>query len=114
IVLPVWTPGSYVRRDYVHHVQWIRAECAGRSVDLARDGTTAWRLPHDIRGPVEVTLELYANELSVRTNHVDEHHALLIPAATFPYVEGAADRPHEVHLPAWPPGHTTYSLLPRV
>jgi predicted metalloprotease with PDZ domain len=23
IVLPVWTPGSYVVRDYVHHVQWI-------------------------------------------------------------------------------------------
>ncbi len=113
IVLSVWTPGSYVVRDYVHHVQWIRAEAPdGRQVALRPDGGTAWRLPADLDGPVDVTLELYANELTVRTNHVDDHHALLIPAATFPYVEGGEDRPHEIHLPAAPTGHRVFSLLP--
>ncbi len=113
LVLPVWTPGSYVVRDYVHHVQTIRATDAdGRDLPLALDGTTAWVLPDDAVGPVEVVLELYANDLSVRTNHVDDHHALLIPAATFPYVEGATDRPHEVHLPPHPAAHRTWSLLP--
>jgi hypothetical protein len=56
--------------------------------------------PDDVDGPGRGHLELYANDLTVRTNHVDDHHALLIPAATFPYVEGGEDRPHEVHLPA--------------
>jgi predicted metalloprotease with PDZ domain len=112
LVLPVWTPGSYVVRDYVHHVQWLCARDGdGREVELTADGTTAWRLPHDLRGPVTVELELYANDLTVRTNHVDDHHALLIPAATFPYVEGGEDRPHEVHLPA-PDGERVFSLLP--
>jgi len=113
IVLPVWTPGSYVVRDYARHVQTIDARDAhGREVALTREGTTAWRLPAGTTGRVEVTLELYADEMSVRTNHVDDHHALLIPAATFPYVEGGEDRPHEVHLPPVPADHTVHSLLP--
>jgi predicted metalloprotease with PDZ domain len=113
IVLPVWTPGSYVVRDYVHHVQWIAASHAdGDEVALEADGRTAWRLPAGTVGPVTVTLELYANQLTVRTNHVDEHHALLIPAATFPYVEGGTDRPQVVHLPPHPPHHRVWSLLP--
>ena len=113
IVLSVWTPGSYVVRDYARHVQSIEAAHPdGRPVPLEPDGGTAWRLPGDLDGQVEVTLELYANDLSVRTNHVDDHHALLIPAATFPYVEGGEDRPQEVHLPAQPAHHSVHSLLP--
>jgi predicted metalloprotease with PDZ domain len=112
IVLPVWTPGSYVVRNYVHHVQWISATTEdGRDLPLDRDTLTSWRLPEDARGEVAVTYELYANELTVRTNHVDDHHALLIPAATFAYVEGGEDRPHEVHLPA-PEGERVHALLP--
>ncbi len=112
IVLPVWTPGSYVVRNYVHHVQWITATDAdGHDLALELDTLTSWRLPADARGEVTVDYELYANELTVRTNHVDDHHALLIPAATFCYVEGGEDRPHEVHLPA-PAGERVFSLLP--
>ena len=114
LVLPVWTPGSYVVRDYVRHVQWIAArDCDGRDLEVQPDGGTAWRLPDDAIGPVEVTLELYANDLTVRTNHVDDHHALLIPAATFPYVEGGEDRQHQVWIPPSPAGHRVWSLLPQ-
>ena len=113
VVLPVWTPGSYVVRNYVHHVQWIRArDESGGIVDLEHDTVTSWRLPDDAHGEVVVTYELYANELTVRTNHVDDHHALLIPAATFAYVEGGEDRPHEVRLPA-PAGERVHALLPQ-
>ena len=113
LVLPVWTPGSYMVRNYSHHVQTIRAtDPTGDSVPVTPDGITAWRLPDDVTGPVDVELELYANDLSVRTNHVDDHHALLIPAATFPYLDGATDRLHEVELPPHPAGHRTFSLLP--
>jgi predicted metalloprotease with PDZ domain len=112
LVLPVWTPGSYVVRDYVHHVQWIEArDEGGEPLELTSDTLTSWRLPEEADGEVTVTYELYANELTVRTNHVDDHHALLIPAATFAYVEGGEDRPHEVHIPA-PEGERVHALLP--
>jgi predicted metalloprotease with PDZ domain len=113
LVLPVWTPGSYVVRDYVRHVQSISAwDVDGSEVRLTMDSRTSWRLPDDVAGPVEVTYELYGNELTVRTNHVDDHHALLIPSATFITVEAGADRPHEVTVPPVPDGHETFSLLP--
>jgi predicted metalloprotease with PDZ domain len=113
LVMPVWTPGSYVVRDYVRHVQTIAAtDASGRELPLTMDSRTSWLLPDDAEGPVEVDYELYANELTVRTNHVDDHHALLIPAATFVTVEGGADRPHEVTVPPVPDGHRVWSLLP--
>ncbi len=113
LLLPVWTPGSYVVRDYARHVQTIAAtDAAGEDLPLTREGTTAWRLPVGTSGDVEVAWELYANDLSVRTNHVDDHHALLIPAATFLCIDGAEDRPHEVELPPVPADHRAHSLLP--
>jgi predicted metalloprotease with PDZ domain len=113
LVLPVWTPGSYVVRDYVRHVQTIRAvDAAGRELPMTMDSRTSWLLPDDAAGPVEVDYELYANELTVRTNHVDDLHALLIPAATFVTVEAGADRPHEVTIPPVPDDHRVWSLLP--
>ncbi|MEX0952688.1 MAG: PDZ domain-containing protein [Nitriliruptoraceae bacterium] len=112
VVLSAWTPGSYVIRDYVHHVQWIHALDDRGPISLIPDGTSAWRLADDVASGARVDLELYANDLSVRTNHVDDQHALLIPAATFPWVEGARDRPHEVHLVATPSHHRVFSLLP--
>ncbi|MBW3657485.1 MAG: PDZ domain-containing protein [Actinobacteria bacterium] len=114
LVLPTWTPGSYVVRDYVHHVQRISAaDPEGRDVELTPSGHTAWTLPDDVQGPVTVALELYANELTVRTNHVDDHHALLVPAASFPYVEGGEDRRHVVRFELADGDGDVHALLPR-
>lgn len=112
VALPVWTPGSYVVRDYARHVQRVDAvDAAGDEVELTPDGRSAWLLADRIEGPVWVRLELYANELTVRTNHVDDHHALLVSAATFPAVEGGETRPHVVAVSP-PEGWRVWSLLP--
>ena len=112
LVVPTWTPGSYVERNYVHHLQTRRAtDAEGRDVVLRAEGHTAFRLPADVTGPVTVELEWYAHDLTVRTSHVDDHHALLVPPATFPYVAGAEDREHVVTITPTD-GHTVWSLLP--
>lgn len=112
LVVPTWTPGSYVERNYVHHLQSGHAvDAEGSEVSLRPDGHTAFALPDDVTGPVTVTLEWYAHDLTVRTNHVDDHHALLVPPATFPYVQGATDREHRVTVTPTD-GHTVWSLLP--
>jgi len=111
VTLPSWTPGSYVIRNYVHHVQQASAtDASGRPIELTMEGTASWRLPQQANGPVAVTLEIYGHELTVRTNHVDDHHALLITAATFPLVDGARGRRHEVTVDAG--GERVWSLLP--
>ena len=109
LVFPTWTPGSYVMRDYVHHLQQLRVlDVDGNEVPVTPDSHTTFEVG-DVDGELVVEYELYANELTVRTNHVDDHHALLVSPATFLLVEGGRDRPHEVTIlgddPVW-------SLLP--
>ena len=61
LVLAVWTPGSYVVRNYVHHVQWITATDVHEDpVPLELDGVSAWRLPSGVDGPVTVRLSAVA------------------------------------------------------
>ncbi|MDX1660103.1 MAG: PDZ domain-containing protein [Nitriliruptorales bacterium] len=106
VALASWTPGSYTIRNYARHIQWIAAcDARGDDLELVPDGLGAWTVPA-ASGPVTIQWELYANELTVRTNHVDDHHALLIPAATFLLVDGCRDRTHvvafdEVEDPVW-------------
>ena len=112
LVVATWTPGSYVERDYVHHLQSLRVlDVTGSEVRLQPDGRTWWRLPEEVVGPVTVEVEWYANELTVRTNHVDDHHALVVPPATFPWVEGCEDLPLSVEV-VGSDGQPVWSLLP--
>ncbi len=112
LTVATWTPGSYVVRDYVHHLQRISAhDAAGTPVTLVPDGVSAWLLPAT-EGEIVVDLEWYAYESSVRTNHVDDRHALLVGAATFPCFEPARGREHHVHLTGFAHEHEVASLLP--
>lgn len=109
VVLPTWSPGSYVIRNYVHHVQRAWAlDATGDEIDVRPDGTSAWLVAPTAKS---FHLEFYANDLTVRSNHVDDHHALLTGAATFPAIEGMRDRAHEVTV-AVPDGWQVWSLLP--
>ena len=110
LAMPTWTPGSYVMRDYVHHLQEITATGAGgEAIPVVPDGHTRWTLDTDRPAGATVTWELYANDLTVRTNHVDDHHALLVAPATFVVLEQERDRRHEVRVEADEP---VWSLLP--
>jgi predicted metalloprotease with PDZ domain len=112
LTVATWTPGSYVVRDYVHHLQRISAtDARGALLALEPDGLSAWRVP-SVAGDVTVDLEWYAYEASVRTNHVDDRHALLIGAATFPCLETARSRAHHVHLTGVAHDHEVVALLP--
>ncbi len=112
LTVPTWTPGSYVVRDYVHHLQQVSAsDAGGAAVTLVPDGVSAWQVPA-VSGELVVELEWYAFDASVRTNHVDDHHALLVGAATFPCLEPARGRPHHVHLTGITNEHDVASLLP--
>ena len=77
---PRLVPGSRVRtarrRD---------RSAKARSLPLAcrRIRTNAWEITHDGAHSIEVRYRLYANELTVRTNHVDTTHAYWNGAATY-------------------------------
>ncbi len=104
LVMPSWTPGSYLMREYARHVQNFRAESHGQPVAWSKVAKGRWRvavLGHSL----SIHYQIYANELSVRTNHVDSSHAHLIPAATCMHVEGHKDE--RVQIDVEPPAAWT-------
>jgi predicted metalloprotease with PDZ domain len=88
LFMPVWTPGSYLVREYSRHVENLSVQAPARATKVRKN---AWRIHTGGQGRVVVCYRVYAGELTVRTNHVDETHAFLVGSALFLCVEGRED-----------------------
>src|SRR5439155_9862358 len=70
LFMPVWTPGSYLVREYARHVEGFAAFVDGQPASHRKVRKNAWQVTHDGARSVEIRYRVYANELTVRTNHV--------------------------------------------
>jgi predicted metalloprotease with PDZ domain len=109
LMMAVWTPGSYLVREFARHIEEIAAhgqdDRDDQPLPLVKQAKNRWRVSGcEGRRRVTVRYRLYARELSVRTNFVDAGFCLLNGAATFLTLANDGPRPHEVRLvlpPAW-------------
>lgn len=115
IVMPVWTPGSYMVRDYARHVEGFRAVGATGTVLPARKiRKNAWRVYQGASRTVSCFYQVYAFDLSVRTCYVDVDQAYLNGAGVFMFTRELKDREHMVLFrPAgnWSKISTTLSMF---
>ncbi|MGQ0554094.1 MAG: M61 family metallopeptidase [Planctomycetota bacterium] len=113
LAMPVWTPGSYLVRDFSRHVLDLTAQDErGAALAVSKLDKNTWRVATKTAGPVHVDYVLYGNERSVRTNHIDDRHAFLSPAATFLFVRGRQAEAHAVSISA-PAGWEVFTGLPQ-
>src|SRR5687767_11301676 len=71
--MPVWTPGSYLVREYARHVQDFEAkDASGKSLAWRKINKNTWQI--DTGGAKEIVARynVYANELTVRTNELND------------------------------------------
>lgn len=110
--MAAWTPGSYLIRDYARFVDRVEAR-AGKGEAYAPEklDKQRWRIRAS-KQPVTLSYRLFANELSVRTNHADQDHAFLTGAAAFPCLEGQPRRPYDVRFEGFPADWTVATALP--
>lgn len=102
LMMPVWTPGSYLVREYARHVEHLEAASLdGDALAVEKVTKNRWRVRGDGALPerVVVRYRIYARELSVRTNFVDRDLAVLNGAPTFLTIPGV-ELPHDVKLEA--------------
>jgi predicted metalloprotease with PDZ domain len=99
--MPVWTPGSYLVREYARHVEGLAASAGDHAVTHRKVRKNAWQIDTAGASAVTVTYRLYANDISVRTNHVDATHAYWNGAATYLGLEEAPNAGARVvvHVP---------------
>jgi predicted metalloprotease with PDZ domain len=108
LFMPVWTPGSYLVREYSRHLEGFTVEAPGRATKVRKN---AWQIETGGAARAVVRYRVYAGELTVRTNHVDESHAFLVGAALFLGVEGHEDLGARVEVVA-PRGWRAATSLP--
>ncbi|MGZ3439516.1 MAG: M61 family metallopeptidase [Polyangia bacterium] len=86
--LPVWTPGSYLVREFERHLQEVACTSPdGAPLPVRKIDKSTWRV--DARGAksVVVRYRVYCNDLTVRSAHLDDTHAFLNGTCIFLYVD---------------------------
>jgi predicted metalloprotease with PDZ domain len=98
LIMPVWTPGSYLIREYSKNVEAFKVISNGKPVSHKKCRKNSWLVHTKNLDTVTVIYRVYASEVSVRTSFVDAAHAFLSPAGIFLYPDGMLDHPSTVKI----------------
>ncbi len=99
LVMPVWTPGSYLIREFERNVQdFAAADAAGQSLKWEKTNKNTWRVSTNGAREWHATYRVYANELSVRTSELNSDHAFWNNANLLMYLEGYLKSPSIVRV----------------
>jgi predicted metalloprotease with PDZ domain len=97
--MPVWTPGSYLVREYAKHLQDFAAtNAAGESLKWQKISKNHWQIQSENHSLIKIRYRIFCNELTVRTNHIDRTHAFLTGAAVFMYVPEYTQQSYTVEI----------------
>ena len=97
LVLPAWIPGSYMIREFARHIVQIDAMAAGKKIRLKKIDKHSWQAA-PCTGPLVVTYQVYAWDLSVRAAHLDQTHGFFNGSSVFLAVTGQEQQPHVVDI----------------
>lgn len=115
-VMPSWTPGSYLIREFARHVQEFAALDAASQQPLRwrKHSKNTWRVdPPAGGGGILLRYKVYANELTVRTSHLDTSHGYFNGANLFAYLDGQRKHPAALTVVTPYPDWKVATGLPR-
>jgi predicted metalloprotease with PDZ domain len=95
--LPTWIPGSYLIREFARNVVRLAARVGATPVAVEKIAKDAWRCG-PAPGPLAITYEVYAWDLSVRAAHLDQSHGFFTGSSVFLCPEGFEQSPCEVEI----------------
>ena len=82
-LFPVWTPGSYLIREFSKNLMGLSFQLNGEAVSFAQVSKNEWVVAPEEGGKLRWEYELHCGELSVRTNYASDRLVLLNGCATF-------------------------------
>jgi predicted metalloprotease with PDZ domain len=115
LMMAVWTPGSYLVREYERNVEAVRAEGHdGAALPVEKSRKNRWKVSTNGAPAITVNYRVYGREMGVRSNWVESAFAMLNGAPTFITLADRTPRPHEVTITmpaAWKQSITGLSEL---
>ena len=99
LLMPVWTPGSYMVREFARHVQDFAAfDGNDRPLPWIKTNKNTWRIQTGGARDYRVTYRVYANELTVRTSELNSDHAFWNNTTLLMYPEGGLNQPVTLNI----------------
>ncbi len=87
--MPVWTPGSYLIREFAKNVEGVKAtNSKGEQLNVEKINKNSWSVETKSQSDVKLMYKVYCNELTVRTSEINANHAFLSNAGIFMRVKG--------------------------
>ncbi|MBR1374600.1 MAG: M61 family metallopeptidase [Cardiobacteriaceae bacterium] len=105
LMLPIWIPGSYTRRDFSRLLTMQRAFCDGKTAEIHTISPSNWQLLAENTGEREQHLwqleyEIYARDVSVRGCYADNFRIIFNPCAACVQIKNQENLPHLLDLSA--------------
>ncbi|RZA00217.1 MAG: M61 family peptidase [Sphingobacteriaceae bacterium] len=96
--MAVWTPGSYMIREFAKSVEGFTAGYKGDALSFKKINKNTWKIGTAGVTELKVNYRVYAFEISVRTAFIDASHAFLANANIFMYPQGMLNQPSTVKI----------------
>jgi predicted metalloprotease with PDZ domain len=120
--MPVWTPGSYLVREYARHLQDFAVQAGvddalepaqpAQPLPWHKQSKNHWQIDPQGQSNLTVRYRIYASELTVRTNHLDSTHGYFNGAALFFYIPQYERQPIRVTIVPPRPNWQVSTVLP--
>ncbi len=99
LFLPVWTPGSYMIREFARQVQNTEAfSSAGKKLDIHKTRKNHWEVYTKGESTFTVKYKVYCNELTVRTSEITDEHAFINCSNVFMSAKGMENEKCSVQI----------------
>ncbi len=96
--MPVWTPGSYLVREFAKNVDRLTAKSGNTSLNTKKINKNTWEVSLSGADQVVIEYDVYAFELTVRTSFIDDTHGYVNGASVFLYVPQLVNEPMDIQV----------------
>ena len=115
VKMPVWTPGSYLVREFARNITTISAkDKAGKELKMRKVNKNTWIVDTERTNEIVIEYDVYAYELTVRTSFLDQAHGYVNGASVFLYVPELEDKVSKLVVNPFTGWKTISTALPAI
>ena len=96
--MPVWTPGSYLVREFAKNIESFSVTSNGKNLSAPKTRKNCWHINTTGLSAVTVKYRVYCFEISVRTSFIDASHGFLSTTGIFIYPDKMLHLPATIHI----------------
>ena len=114
VQMPVWSPGSYLVREFAKGVEGLVATANNKTLKAEKINKNTWRIYAKESKNVVINYKVYAFELSVRTSFVDASHAYFNGTSMFMFIDELRNTPHNLTIIPFKDWKKVSTSLPQI